>query len=767
MENFKLNLFMTTKTSWMLLIGVFLLNTVLVANNPPVSLGQWRIHLPYKNVKVIEETKDKIYCAGTFGLFSYDRGDGFTERLSPINGFGGYNVQAMAYDESSNQLMIAYADCRIEILKDKKITRNDDIFNKTIVGEKTIFHINIIDGIAYISTSFGLLEFNLAKNEIKNSYLNIGPGGTVIEVFGSCINKDSLYISTKSGIYRGSLNPLVNLGISTNWILCKSASVKSSHIAAYKGNIYTEIDSQLFKYSNTGWNVIDPNPKVIVTNIDVDHDKLIIGIYGKYITTIDANGNSSNKGINVLNECLLDGNGNYWYSSPISGLAFMNPFGPELYFYPNGPRSHTSYSMVNAYNNMYVMAGSMRATTYAPTFNGEKYYYFNNFEWTNSPDLPLTLPLYDYTQSAFSKQFNRLYIGTHGKGILQMDNGEAKKVWDETNSPLKGRLNIYTIISGLALDSRSNLWISNFDVDSSLHMLSASGKWSSYKMPTSLTGKIAIDNKNNKWILTPQAGLGIIAFSDKNTADQSDDIKVVLNINKGTGNLPSANVNDIAFTKSGELLIGTDQGYAKIRTPQNVFGKGDYDAQRVIISVEANSNLGGYLLGSEVINCITVDGGDRRWFGTNTGAWMIDSDGETILKHFTKDNSPLMSDNVSSIAIMESTGEVFIGTDLGIASFRSDAITPTKKFETLKIFPNPVKPDYDGDISISGMPDNTLVKFTDINGSLVNQTYSNGGMAIWNGKTFDGTRASSGVYLVFCINQDGTETQIGKILFIH
>lgn len=767
MNYFKLNLSMISRTCWIFFLSILSLPSALLANNPPVSLGQWRVHLPYKNVSVIEETKDKIYCAGSFGLFSYDRGDGFTERLSPINGFGGYNAQAMAYDEASDQLMIAYSDCRIELLKGKSITRNDDIFNKTIVGEKRIYHINIVDGIAYLSTSFGLLEFNLSKNEIRNSYLNIGPGGTVIEVFGSCLNNDSVYISTKSGIYRGSLNPNVNLGISTNWFLCKSASVKSSHITSYKGSIYTEIDSQLYKYSNANWTVIDPNPKVIVTNIDVDHDKLIIGIYGKYITTIDANGNSSNKGINVLNECLLDGNGNYWYSSPISGLAFMNPFGPELYYYPNGPRSHTSYTMVNAYNNLYVMAGGLRVTTYAPTFNGEKYYYFNNFEWTNSPENPLTLPLYDYTHSAFSKQYNRLFIGTHGKGLLQMDNGEPKKVWDETNSPLRGRLNIYTIVSGLALDSRSNLWISNFDVDTSIHMLSASGKWSSYKMPTSMTGKIAIDNKNNKWILTPQAGMGIIAFSDKNTADQSDDIKVVLNINKGTGNLPSANVNDIAFTKSGELLIGTDQGYAKIRTPQNVFGKGDYDAQRVIISVEANSNLGGYLLGSEVINCITIDGGDRRWFGTSSGAWLIDSDGETILQHFTKENSPLMSDNVTSITIMESTGEVFIGTDLGIASYRADALVASKTFETLKIYPNPVQPDYQGDISINGMPDNTLVKITDINGSLVNQTYSNGGMATWNGKTFDGSRASSGVYLVFCINQDGSETQVGKILFIH
>lgn len=760
---------MKLTTRFALLILLFV-NQFIKAENKPVALGQWRIHLPYRSVNVIEETKDKIYCAGLYGMFSYDRADGFTERLSPINGFGGYKAQAMAYDENTDQLLIAYADCRLEILKDKKITRNDDIFNKTIVGEKTINHINIVNGFAYISTTFGLLEFNLNKNEVKNSYQNIGPGGTIIPIYSSCILNDSIYISTSSGIYRGSMNPLVNLGISSNWKLVKSASIKSKHIASFNGNIYAEIDSFLYKYNQSSWSLIEPN-KVIVTNIDIDHNKLVMGIYGKYIITIDGSNNQSTKGINVLNECLLDGNGNYWYSSPTNGLAFMNPFGPELYFYPNGPRSNTSFSMLNAYNNLYVMAGGLRVTTYAPTFNGEKYYYFNNFDWTNSPENPMTLPLYDYTHSSYSKSLNRLMIGTHGKGLLQMDNGEPKKVWDETNSPLRGRLNIYTIISGVAFDSKNNLWVSNFDVDSSLHMMTPAGKWTSYKMPTSMTGKIVIDNKNNKWILTPQAGIGIIAFTDKNTADPSDDIKISLNTNKGSGNLPSSNVNDIAFTKSGELLIGTDGGFVKIRTPQNAFNPnvkpGDYDAQRVIISVESNSNLGGYLLGAEVINCIVVDGGDRRWFGTNTGAWLIDSDGETVLQHFTKDNSPLISDNVTSIAIMESTGEVFFGTDGGLVSYRSDALVPSKNLEALKIYPNPVKPDYTGDIAITGVPDNTLVKITDINGALVNQVYSNGGMAKWSGNTFDGNRASTGVYLVFCINQDGSETQVGKILFVH
>jgi hypothetical protein len=205
----------------------------------------------------------------------------------------------------------------------------------------------------------------------------------------------------------------------------------------------------------------------------------------------------------------------------------------------------------------------------------------------------------------------------------------------------------------------------------------------------------------------------------------------------------------------------------RIRNPNNAFTGGDYDAQSIIVSVDSNSNLGGKVLENEVVNCIVVDGGDRRWFGTNKGAWLYDSDGETLLQHFTTENSPLMSDNVISIGIMESTGEVFFGTDQGVASYRSDAIPASKQFSELVIFPNPVKPTYEGDIAITGMPDNTLVKITDINGALVYQTFSNGSLAKWNGKNFDGARVSTGIYLVFCINAEGTESQVGKILFVH
>lgn len=733
----------------------------------PVPIGQWRVHLPYSHVRSICETPERIYCASVNGLFAFGKFEATTERLSPANGFSAYKVQAMAYDWNSGTLVIAYADCRIELLRGNVIEKNEDVFRKTIIGEKTIHHIQVSNGIAYLGTSFGLLELNLAKNEIRNSYLNIGPSGTVIDVFSSTLANDSLYIATKTGIYRGSTNPNTNLADYTNWYLSAPAAVKSGHIAAFGSHIYAEIDSQLYRYTERQWKPYKTVAKKrIISNIEVLHNRLIIGSYGDSIMELDEAGNHGGRPINILNQGIRDKDGQFWYASPANGLVLMSP-GGEVNFIPNGPRAVDAYQFVNAYDKLWAMAGGFVSTTYAPTFNGNKYYYFDNFQWTGSPDNALTFPLYDFTVASFQKSNGRLYIGTHGKGLLQMNNGVPFKVWDESNSPLKQRGGNYTIVRGLASDSRNNLWVSNFDVDSSLLQLSPAGKWTSYKLPVSKTGKIVIDGKNNKWVLTPQESIGFIAFSDRGTSDPADDISIPVGTGKGSGDLPTSAVNDIAFTRSGELLIGTDQGYVKMRNPNNAFSGGDFDAKRVIVSVEANSNLGGYLLESEIINCIVVDGGDRRWFGTNKGVWLYDSDGETLIHHFTTENSPLMSDNVLSIGIMDATGEVFFGTDQGIASFRADALPESKNIQELFIYPNPVKPDFDGSIAISGMPDNTLVKITDINGAMVYQTYSNGGMATWNGKTFDGKRASSGVYLVFCINADGSETKAGKILFIH
>jgi flagellar hook assembly protein FlgD len=85
----------------------------------------------------------------------------------------------------------------------------------------------------------------------------------------------------------------------------------------------------------------------------------------------------------------------------------------------------------------------------------------------------------------------------------------------------------------------------------------------------------------------------------------------------------------------------------------------------------------------------------------------------------------------------------------------------------LYAYPNPVPPNFDGDISIKGVSENAEIKITDITGNLVYETFANGGFVSWNGKDLSGKKVQSGVYLVLASNTDGSDTQITKILFIN
>ena len=187
--------------------------------------------------------------------------------------------------------------------------------------------------------------------------------------------------------------------------------------------------------------------------------------------------------------------------------------------------------------------------------------------------------------------------------------------------------------------------------------------------------------------------------------------------------------------------------------------------RRIIIPRNDGTGLGDYLLGDETINCMAIDGGNRMWIGTaNSGLYLIEDDTITV-SHFTEDNSLLPSNNVQSIAIMPKTGEVFIGTDRGIASYRSDASEAQEDMKEAYAYPNPVRPNYSGVISIAGLMENTTVNIVDAGGNLVCKTKSHGGTAIWDGRLADGRRATPGVYTALC-NAEGGHTVV-KILVIR
>ena len=168
-----------------------------------------------------------------------------------------------------------------------------------------------------------------------------------------------------------------------------------------------------------------------------------------------------------------------------------------------------------------------------------------------------------------------------------------------------------------------------------------------------------------------------------------------------------------------------------------------------------------------MITTIKIDGANRKWVGTeNSGLFLLSNGGLEKIHHFTTENSPILSNNIIDIAINHKIGEIFIATDKGMISYRSDATKGASTQNNTKVFPNPVTESYNGLIAISGLIENANVKITDIDGNLVYEGFANGGQATWDGKNKHGEKASSGVYLVFSCDVNGREKMVSKILLI-
>ncbi|MEQ8425516.1 MAG: two-component regulator propeller domain-containing protein, partial [Cyclobacteriaceae bacterium] len=217
-------------------------------------------------------------------------------------------------------------------------------------------------------------------------------------------------------------------------------------------------------------------------------------------------------------------------------------------------------------------------------------------------------------------------------------------------------------------------------------------------------------------------------------------------------------VRSMANDRDGQVWVGTDEGVAYFPNPAGVFN--NIDAARPIYENR-------FLLRDEVVTAIAVDGGNRKWMGTKNGVWLFSAKGEELIYNFTQDNSPLLSDVITSIAIDPKSGEVFFATDKGISSFRSTATESKFQFNEVKIFPNPVQADFNGQVAISGLYTDAIVKITDIGGRMVWQTRANGGTAIWDARQLNGSKVGTGVYLVFATAADGSDRHVGKIAIIE
>jgi hypothetical protein len=409
-------------------------------------------------------------------------------------------------------------------------------------------------------------------------------------------------------------------------------------------------------------------------------------------------------------------------------------------------------------------------------YNGDGLFSFINEEWVthNKSNTPFLDSIYDFiTVKVNPANPANAFAGSWSRGIVEFNNQSLTHVYDASNSTLTSNQpygpNYRIRVGGICFDDNGNLWVTNSGVNTALNVKKSVGGWKSFNfsgyVSNSEVGNLIIDKNNYKWIILPRNN-GILVFDDNNTIDDiSDDHIKKLSTATGNGALPSNNVYSIALDNDGEVWVGTDKGIAVFYNPENVFSGNNFDSQQILVDQEGFIQP---LLESEIVTTIAIDGDNRKWIGTQrAGVFLMSADGTEQLIHFTEDDSPLFSNTITCISIDQKTGEVFFGTDKGIISYKGTATKGDTEYTDVVVYPNPVTEDYNGYIAIKGLVTNADVKITDISGTLIYQTIAEGGQAVWNGKNYNGDRAKTGVYLVFCSNSDGSKTLVTKIMIVN
>ena len=781
------------KKNLLFTFAAFLIFISAKAQIDPISLGNWRMHIPYsKGIQVAEDYHGKIYCATQFGMFSYTKESGEFDFFSTLNGLSDNEISDIRYDQTTNILMITYLNSNIDILlPNKTIINLPEIKQKSIVGGKKINNITFINGLAYLSCEFGIVIIDLQKQEVKDTYY-IGPNSSILNIMDVAYNGTNIIATTETGVYSALYNDpsifnytawtkdLTLYEPSANYT---SAAVINNKFVIVKTNTTTLKDSVFILNGGVWQYFIQENYKDAYVD---DHNGLIIYRNGYRIGVVDASGNEIN-GYNVYNgenlnikKGFQDSNGYLWVADFNNGLYVKYPDGSLHSFVPNGPGAEAVYSMQSLKSKLWVASGSINGDK--PFYISNGIYRFADGNWKTFNKL--TDSIYNQACTNYSPAVScvaidpndaeHVFIGSFGAGLLEYRNDKGVMLYNTTNSTLSNVTNtnpndIRT--GGLSFDAEGNLWVvTGYTIDA-VTVKRASGGWFTYQLPDpSFTEivcfKLIVDDYGQKWFTGHKGasnGAGVYVMKEASLSSSSG-IKLKSYTNqKGHGNLPDLFVRSLAKDLDGAIWLGTNKGVAVVYNPGSVFEGGDYDAQKVIIEQDGYAQ---YLLETENVNAIAIDAANRKWFGTaNGGVFLMSADGTKQLLNFNIENSPMPSNNVTDIAINDETGEVFIGTDKGLISYQGDATFGDEQCKNYVVFPNPIKHDYNGPIAIRGLVNNADVKITDVAGNIVYHTKANGGLATWNGYNYSGERAQTGVYIVYVSNEDGSQTCTTKMLF--
>lgn len=720
-----------------------------------ISSSKWTDLFSYNNVLAIREDNGKLIAATENGIFYYTPASGEITKLSKANGLHEVKISAFDYNPESKIGLVGYKNGSLDVITPEGITYVVDIPIATgYTGDKKINHISISGNLAIISVGYGVSIFKLDKKEFGDSSFFTN-GGIFEGAKEATLKGNTVYAVTATGLKSHDMN--VTFPIYGTWNVLAAGNfnqIAGTTLLAYaNANTVKYGDGTTFNtLSQTFSNIQDvtvTGQNIIVTDIN---SVTVFGTSGNFVKSYAASG-QLNTGF-YFNSAIFAG-------SKLSGI--FDEAGQVLK--PDGPYNNSSYK-IDIVGEQLVISTGGRVAYNAPIYRNLGYYHFDGAKW-NYPEyfntFPGSLNILDAVINPVkpSEIFFVNFTYVDGQmGIYKMENNEFVKNYESIGT-------YYNRTGGLTYDKNNNLFVSSFKFDTTIGYYVYNKAADNFTLNNVLTASSVqkpMTNSGIIYVASPRTGGGLLLYDYKDTPFSTGDDR--FKMLRKANNLPTDEVVSTAIDKNGDLWIGTKIGLRVLQNPSGAIDEDNPQTQPIIIE---ENGLGEELFRDSQILQIEVDDGNQKWISVEDGGvFYLSSNGEQTIKHFTKENSPLPSNSVTDIKVVQSTGKVYFVTLEGVMVYQGDVLDVNENFGDVLVYPNPVVySKYKGNVTIRGLAEKTNIRITDAAGNLVHQAVARGGYYEWNLNNHRGVRVASGIYFVLMTNGDGTDTATAKIAVVN
>lgn len=747
------------------------------------AVGDWIIHTSFVGDQVnnVVESNKWVYYLSGGNLFRLDKTTLENEALSRMNYMTDMGISQIYYNSDEDYLVVVYTNSNIDvILSDGSVVNMPEIKNAMMTSSKAVNDVTFASGVMYVATDFGYVVIDDKKFVVKESHLygeklssvaQVGEMLLISSANASYYGLASEYHDQLSSFKTATFNKNARLWpvndttffCMTGWTFYAVMKLDANDNAQFRTSTIIENRTTVVQKTKDGFLLNVPNLEKCYRTDEK----------GTNLEPIDTDGE--------LLSAHPKGDGTTMWAAGANGL---HQLGDNSYYLPNALSFSRPFWMT--YNKisdlLYVSTPATNAfftddtPTMVNTYDGIKWH---DVTPENAPAAG------SYWIEFMPGTPDTYFLGSWREGLLKVVDDEIAMTYNADNSPMRRRSGALHPIT--SIDRNGNVWVvQSFENPEHPVMVlpAAKSKLSTvtaddWVIP-SIDGVNTGHTKRAIFLSTKNSQYDIKIFND---GDYQMPL-VFWNSNGELSSRPAQVVHDklidqdgVPFTwlyamclaedLNGVVWLGTTEGVVSFN-PAQAFSN-DFRVNHIKVPRNDGTGMADYLMNGIQVNCIAVDGANRKWIATqSSGLFLVSADGTQIIKKFNTANSPLASNTVYQVCCNPNSNSVYVTTPAGVYEYFSDSSPAEADYSEIFAYPNPVRPEYLGDVTITGMMDNSLVKIADASGYVIRQLKSTGGMATWDCCDQYGERVKTGVYLIICSQANGSgKSAVTKVAVIR